>query len=99
MHAIQLIQQEFANTHMALREDMAEVPADWLFWQPEPGLNHIGFLFWHLVRDEDTVVSWVTHQPELWVSAAWHERLGTQEIPVKVEAGKPAEVQVKFAAQ
>jgi plastocyanin len=29
---------------------------------------------------------------------AWHERLGTQEIPVKVEAGKPAEVQVKFAA-
>ncbi len=76
LHAIQLIQQEFANTHMALREDMAEVPADWLFWQPEPGLNHIGFLFWHLVRDEDTVVSWVTHQPELWVSAGWHERLG-----------------------
>ncbi len=29
---------------------------------------------------------------------AWHETLGTQEIPVKVEAGKPAVVEIKFKA-
>ena len=36
--------------------------------------------------------------PGEYTLRAWHERLGTQEIPVKVEAGTPAEVQVKFAA-
>jgi len=36
--------------------------------------------------------------PGEYTIKAWHESLGTQEIPVKVEAGKPAEVQVKFKA-
>jgi plastocyanin len=36
--------------------------------------------------------------PGEYTLRAWHERLGTQEIPVKVEAGKPTEIQIKFAA-
>jgi mono/diheme cytochrome c family protein/plastocyanin len=36
--------------------------------------------------------------PGEYTLTAWHEQLGTKEIPVKVEAGKPAEVQIKFAA-
>ncbi|MGH2608228.1 MAG: DinB family protein [Tepidiformaceae bacterium] len=76
MHAIQLIQEGFDHVHVALREDLAEVEPEWLFWQPEPGLNHIGFLFWHLVRDEDQVVSWLAREPQLWPSEGWHERFG-----------------------
>jgi len=36
--------------------------------------------------------------PGEYTLTAWHEQLGTKEIPVKVEAGKPAEVQVSFDA-
>jgi hypothetical protein len=36
--------------------------------------------------------------PGEYTLKAWHETLGTQEIPVKVEAGKPAVVEIKFKA-
>jgi GNAT superfamily N-acetyltransferase len=52
------------------------VPAEDLWWQPAVGLNHIGFLFWHVVRDEDVVISQVTGGAELWSRGRWHERLG-----------------------
>lgn len=76
MQAIQLIQEGFEHLHVALREDMAEVEPEWLWWQPQPEHNHIGFLLWHLVRDEDQVVSWLAREPQLWTSAGWHERFG-----------------------
>ena len=79
MDAIELVRQGFEHVHRALREDMGEVQPEWLFWQPEPGLNHIGFLFWHLVRDEDVVVSHVTKERELWQMGAWHGRFGMDE--------------------
>jgi hypothetical protein len=36
--------------------------------------------------------------PGDYTLTAWHEQLGKKETPVKVEAGKPAEVTVKYAA-
>ena len=36
--------------------------------------------------------------PGDYTLTAWHEQLGTKEIPVKVEAGKPASVEIKFPA-
>jgi hypothetical protein len=76
MNAIELLQQGFDNLHEAIREDMSDVDGDWLFAQPTPGVNHIGFLFWHLVRDEDTVISYATEQPQLWDAGGWHELFG-----------------------
>jgi hypothetical protein len=34
--------------------------------------------------------------PGEYTLTAWHEQLGTKEVPVKVEAGKSAKVEVKF---
>lgn len=76
MDAIRLLQEAFEHVHHAVREDLAQVEPDWLFWQPEPGLNHIGFLYWHLVRDEDTVMSYLAKEDELWRSEGWHARFG-----------------------
>ena len=36
--------------------------------------------------------------PGDYTLTAWHEQLGTKEIPVKVETGKPAEVKISFSA-
>jgi hypothetical protein len=50
---------------------------DALSWQPAEGVNHIGFLFWHIVRDEDTVICQsVLGRPQLWAREAWAARLG-----------------------
>lgn len=76
MDAISLLQQEFANLHTGLREDIDQVEPEWYWWQPAPNLNHIGFLFWHIVRDEDVVVSYVTKREPRWTAEGWHKRFG-----------------------
>lgn len=75
MNATDLIRQGFAHLHEAVRADIAQVEPDWWWWQPAPTVNHIGFIYWHLVRDEDAVVSWVTRRPQLWLEEGWHTRL------------------------
>jgi hypothetical protein len=76
MNAIEVIVTSFRDAQSAVREDVVEVDDDLFWWQPAEGLNHIGFLFWHLVRDEDTVVSYAAGEPELWAADGWHARFG-----------------------
>jgi hypothetical protein len=74
MRALQVIREGFEHVHDALREDLAEVESDWLFWQPAPRLNHIGFLAWYIVRDEDQVLSHLAHEPATWKAEGWAAR-------------------------
>jgi len=79
MDASQFLANGFAYLHGSLREDYEQMDAEWLFWQPRPELNHAGFLFWHIVRDEDQVISHVRGLPEVWLEEAWHERFAMEE--------------------
>ncbi|GAB4326488.1 MAG: hypothetical protein Kow0010_09580 [Dehalococcoidia bacterium] len=76
MDALELLQAAFEHLHQAVRDDLAQVEREWLWWQPGPGLNHIGFLHWHLVRDEDTVLAYLAGEEDVWQSGGWSERLG-----------------------
>lgn len=79
MRSIQMLREGFGHVHEAIREDLAQVEADWLFWQPAPGLNHIGFLAWHIVRDEDEVLSRISGEAEAWRAEGWADRLALDE--------------------
>jgi hypothetical protein len=75
-HALEIA---YAGTHDALREALDTIPAELLFWQPGPDLNHAGFLFWHVVRDEDAVVQGeLMERPQLWLAEPWQARMGLQ---------------------
>lgn len=76
MDSIEVIAQSFEHVHEAMREDFMDLPPRDTWWQAREGANHIGFLFWHLVRDEDVVVSHVCGLEQLWLSDGWPERLG-----------------------
>lgn len=80
MNASELLGVAFADLHKALLEDVADLDEAALFWQPSAGVNHVGFLFWHIVRDEDTVLSQsVLRGGELWSREGWFGRLGMDE--------------------
>ena len=76
MDAIGLLRLAFSELHDELRGELAEVSDDWLNWQPAPGMNHIGFLFWHLVRDEDWILPWLGKEEPVWVTDGWDKRTG-----------------------
>jgi cytochrome c551/c552 len=50
------------------------------------------------VSGDDGSFSIANLPPGEYTLTAWHETLGKKEIPVKVEAGKPADVKLSFAA-
>jgi hypothetical protein len=80
VNASELLRVAFADFHKGLLEDVADLDEAALFWQPSAGVNHVGFLFWHIVRDEDTVVTQsVLRESELWSREGWFERLGMDE--------------------
>lgn len=76
MDAISLLRLAFAELHNELRLELEEAPDEWLNWQPAPGMNHIGFLFWHLVRDEDWILPWISKVEPVWVADGWAQRWG-----------------------
>jgi DinB superfamily len=39
-------------------------------------MNHIGFLFWHLVRDEDWILPWISKVEPVWITDGWSQRSG-----------------------
>lgn len=80
MDAPALLRLAFAGLHKEVAEDVAGLSDAELFRQPAPGVNHIGFLLWHLVRDEDTVICQaVLRRPELWSRERWFERFAMDE--------------------
>ena len=80
MDANELLRVAFKGLHKEVVEDVAGLSDEELFWQPTSGVNHIGFLLWHLIRDEDTVVSQsVLHEPELWSRERWFEQFAMDE--------------------
>lgn len=75
-----LLRLAFAGVHDALREDLAAVDPSMLFVAPAPAMNHAGFLFWHLVRDEHLVVHDVCGGDTLWAAEGWADRLGVRAV-------------------
>ena len=48
-----------------------------LTWQPGPESNPIGFLAWHIARDEDRMIQHIIlNRPDIWERDGWCERLG-----------------------
>jgi hypothetical protein len=81
MDSPELLRLGFADLHKELREDTADLEEAALFWQPAPGVNHIGFLLWHVVRDEDSVMCQaVRRTPELWTRDGWAEQFGMDRV-------------------
>ena len=77
MESSSVLRVAFADLHKEIVRDLDGLEPRELFWQPAPGINHIGFLLWHLVRDEDVIISEaILKRAEIWRSQTWAETLG-----------------------
>ena len=85
MNTLEFIADCLAQTHLRLMATCDGLSAEQMAWRPAPTANNIGFILWHLVRNEDSRVS-NTAGPELgmvgadlWVADGWHQRFGQPE--------------------
>ena len=47
-----------------------------LAYRPDPKVNPIRFMVWHMSREEDYVISEFDEREQAWISGGWHERFG-----------------------
>lgn len=47
-----------------------------LNWQPKPDCNSIGWLAWHLTRQQDAQISDLMGQEQVWISDKWYSKFG-----------------------
>ena len=66
-----------AQVHLRPIATCYDLSTEQLVWRPAPTANNIGFILWHLVRNEDArVTNTGKLGADLWATGSWHEKFG-----------------------
>ena len=74
---------------------------DDLKWQPSPDCNSIGWLAWHLTRQQDAQIASLMGEEQLWIKDTWHAKfdrpadlrdIGFGNTPEQVTAFKSPDI-------
>ena len=69
---------------------------DDLNWQPSPDCNSIGWLAWHLTRQQDAQISSLMGEEQLWTRDGWHAKFNRPSDPRDVGFGHTPEQVAAF---
>lgn len=64
---------------------------DNLNWQPRPDCNSIGWLTWHLTRQQDAQIASLMNEEQLWLRDGWSSRFNRPPDPKDVGFGHTPE--------
>lgn len=64
---------------------------DDLNWQPHQDCNSVGWLTWHLTRQQDAQIAALMCEDQLWTMERWHDRFGRPLDPADIGFGHTPE--------
>lgn len=67
--------------------------------QPAPGANPVGWLLWHLSRQQDAQLAAIAGREQVWTAQGWSERFGLPYGPRASGYGQGEEEVRAFAVQ
>ena len=67
--------------HKALTAALDGLGHDELTWRPGEESNHIGFILWHQIRDEDYIQAMIRKEPQVWIKEKWYEKFDMSDDP------------------
>jgi hypothetical protein len=76
--ATHLFDDALSRVPEAVRGAIDGLDGEALRWRPAPGANPIGWLVWHLTREQDAQVADLCGVEELWTQQGWVDRF---ELP------------------
>jgi len=74
-----------------LENVLKDLTQDDLDWQPKHDCNSIGWLVWHLTRQQDAQIASLIGGEQLWVTDKWYTKFGRQPEPDDVGFGHSPE--------
>ena len=69
---------------------------DELDWQPRHDCNSIGWLIWHLTRQQDAQIVSLMGGKQLWITDEWHGKFNRQPDPNDIGFGQSPEQVSEF---
>jgi hypothetical protein len=69
---------------------------DDLNWQPSHDCNSIGWLAWHLTRQQDAQISALMGEEQLWNKDGWHSKFNRPDDPKDIGFGHTPEQVAAF---
>ena len=69
-----LLSDGYGRVPEVLERVLKGLNQDDLDWQPRPDCNSIGWLAWHLTRQQDAQIAALMGEEQLWVKEGWHAR-------------------------
>jgi len=83
-----LLSDGYGQAHSSLKSVLQGLTPEDLDWQPKPDCNSIGWLAWHLVRQQDAAISYVMKDKQLWIADGWHDKFNRSADPLDYGTGQ-----------
>jgi len=78
MEWYELLVDGFGRVPEFLENVLEGLTQDELNWQPRPDCNSIGWLVWHLTRQQDVQIASLMGEEQLWVKDKWYAKFNRQ---------------------
>jgi len=97
-----LLEDGFNRIPQFLEHVLEGLSQEDLSWQPQQDSNSIGWLVWHLARQQDAQVAALMSEEQLWTKDGWYLKfkreadpsdIGFGHAPEQVAAFKPPDIQ------
>jgi len=97
-----LLADEYGRVLESMESVLTGLTQDDLNWQPRHDCNSIGWLTWHLTRQQDAQIASLMGEEQLWIKDGWHSKFhrapdpedsGFGHTPEQVSAFKSPDVQ------
>ena len=91
MESLELLSDGFEKVLSEVEHVLEGLEAEDLAWQPRPDCNSIGWLAWHVAREQDSAISFLTKENQLWIKEDWNEKYGRPADPRDTGTGHTIE--------
>ena len=71
---------------------------EYLDWRPREDSNSIGWLLWHLTRQQDAQIASLMNEEQLWIKDSWHSKFGRAADPEDTGFGHTTEQVAAFTS-
>ena len=92
----ELLLDGFGRVPEFLEKVLEGLTQDELNWQPRSDCNSIGWLVWHLTRQQDAQVASLMGEEQLWGKDKWYAKFNRQTEPSDIGFGHTPEQAAAF---
>jgi hypothetical protein len=96
MEAKDLLAEGYGRALASLEAALKGLSCEDLDWQPRPDCNSIGWLSWHVAREQDAAISYLTREEQLWTKDGWYHKFNRSADPKDYGTGHTLEHLASF---